>query len=368
MKKYLAILLLIAVSFGVLTIGINKPLNGHHDWNNRYFSAIARNYLHYGPVQLGFGQLIGTSSPESKAFYTHHPQLFPLILAVFIGILGNANWVIRLAPIVFSTGSVVVFYLILRKFFSGQAALIACLFLILTPMFLYFGKMADHEAFTLFFILLTLYFYLTNRFKLTLVALVLGQWTGWPAYYLAGFLFLWSRKPIFIILSLIDFALFLLNLQFLTGSIFGGGLGEVFFFRMGFVNNIPGVHEEYTNLQLVTQELRWLYRFIGPPQVLLALLALGISLKQRAKYLPVWLIFGAIAVTHVVLFRTGAWRHDYWLYYFLPFFSFGIAAGVGLLEKKWPWIYAIYGVALILLIYQTQPFFWALQTMIDPNL
>ncbi len=367
MKKYLPILLLVLVSFGVLTIGLNKPLNGHHDWNDRYFSAIALNYLHYGPLQLGFGQLIGDSLPIAGNFYTHHPQLFPLILSAAILILGNHNWVIRLTPIIFSVSTVAIFYLLLKKYFSWQAAFLACLFMIATPMFLYFGKMADHEAFTLFFIILTIYFYLNNNFKLTLLALFLGQWTGWPAYYLAGFLFLWSRKPVFLILSLVNFSLFLLNIQFLTGSIFGGGLSEVFFFRMGFIN-LPSVHEEYTNWQLLSQELHWLYRFIGPPQVILALLAFIYSLKNRPKFLAVWMIFGAVAVTHVVLFRTGAWRHDYWLYYFLPFFSFGIAAGISVLEKKGSVIYTVYIAALVLMLYMTQPFFWALQNMIDTSL
>lgn len=368
MKKYLPILLLVAVSLSVLLIGINKPFSGHHDWNNLYFSTIARNYIHYGPIQLGLGQLIGNNLPTSHEFYTHHPQLFPLILAVFIGVLGTGVWVIRLAPIIFSCGSVAVFYLVLRKFFSWQASLLAVLFLIFTPMFLYFGKMADHEAFTLFFIILTIYFYLNNNFKLTLLALFLGQWTGWPAYYLAGFLFLWSKKPAFLLLSIINFTLFLLNINYLTGSIFGGGLSDVFLFRMGFINNLPGVHEEYTNLQLLTQELRLIYHFFGPPQVILGLMAFIVSLKYRAKYLLPWLVFLGIAVAHVVLFRTGAWRHDYWLYYFLPFFSFGIAASISLLEKKGPVIYTVYIAALALMLYLTQPFFWALQNMIDTSL
>lgn len=370
MKNYLSILLLITISLGVLTIGLNKPLNGHHDWNNRYFSAIARNYVHYGPLKLSFGQLIGDSSPESRNYYTHHPQLFPLILAIFVGVLGYYNWVIRLVPVLFSVGTVVIFYLLLRKFYSLQASVISSLFMIATPMFMYFGKMANHEVFTLFFILLTVFYYLGGKFRLSLLTIFLGQWIGWPAYYLAGILFLISKKKAYLVLSLFNFILFILNVYFLTGSMTGGGLGEVLFFRMGFTN-LPFVHEEYTNWQLFIQELRWIYRFFMPIQVLLILPALLFIKKSKANL--VWVVFGLVAILHVVLFRTGAWRHDYWLYYFLPFISWGIAAGIDLGEKiysgKYKYgIYAVYLLLLLVGIWQSQPFFWALQNMVDNSI
>lgn len=145
---------------------------------------------------------------------------------------------------------------------------------------------------------------------------------------------------------------------------------------MGFTQ-LPDVHEEYTNLQLLKQESQWIYHFFSPSQAILVLFSLTSSVYfwatkkiQLSKFYFVWVLFGFIAVTHVILFRTGAWRHDYWLYYFLPFFSWGIAMGISLLEKiinnrGQVIIYIIYVLALILAIYQTQPFFWALQNLVE---
>lgn len=236
MRNCLVLILITVFSFLVLTVGINKPFNGHHDWNNRFFGQIANSYLNSGIFQLGFGQLINQSIPQSHNFYTHHPPLFPLILSVFIGVFGNFPWVVRLAPISFSVGTAVILYLLLRRFFNPVAAIFAIAFYLATPMYLYFGKMANHEVFTLFFIVLTLYGFLRWRESgkprdliFTLASLFLGQWTGWPAYYLAGFLFLWSKNTSFLILSLINFASYLLRVYSLTGSVVGGGLREVFF-------------------------------------------------------------------------------------------------------------------------------------------
>lgn len=376
-----AILLIGLVALGLLTIGINKPFNGHHDDNNAYFSQVGENYLKYGVLQLKFGQLIGSSTREKPEYYTHHPQLLPISLAGAIAVFGDNFWTVRLVPILFSVATVVIFYLLLRRFFNPVSGLLSVAFLMVTPMFLYFGKMADHEAPTLFFVVLSLYFYTLWReskkhrhFVFLLLSLFLGQWFGWPAYYLAGILFLLTRRFEILLLSLFDFGVFLLDVYLLTGSLIGGGLGEILIFRTGF-GQLSWAKENYTNSQLAAQEASWLYHFLTPPQFIAAIGAFGVWLfswiktrKIEAKD-GIWLIFLAVAALHVLLFRTGAWRHDYWLYYFLPFFAWGIASGIGLLAKihhgkyQFP-AYFFFLLLLIGAIISGQPFFRALQDMV----
>ncbi len=382
MKKLTLIicLLLALLTFGVLSIGINKPFTGHHDDNDSYFAQVGRNYLHYGIFPLHFGQLIGNSTPESKNFYTHHPPLLSLSLAASLAVFGDTYYAVRLVPIFFSVATVIMFFLLLRRFFDPVTSLLSVVFFIITPMFMFFGKMADHEVPTLFFIILAVYLYSRwqqtkkrKNFNFLLLVIFIGQWFGWPAYYLAGLLFLLTRRWEILILSLADFALFLGGVYWQTGSLVGGGLDQIFVFRTGF-GQLPWVTESYTNIQLATQEVQWLYHFFTPPQVIAGTIALIVSIYLWVKGRKItsqnllWLIFLAIAVIHVILFRTGAWRHDYWLYYFLPFFAWGIASGISLATKYFPRqrskIVLGYLILLVVALIQSQPFFWALQNIV----
>ena len=368
------------LALGLLAAGIDKPFTGHHDDNNSYYAQVAQNYIRYGIVPLRFGQLIGRSTPQSRNFYTHHPPLLSISLAAGLVLFGDNFTAVRLVPVLFSAATVLVFYLFLRRFFDVTAAVLAIGFLLITPMFMYFGKMADHEAPTLFFIILSLYLYSrlpgsgrSGRFRWLLLSLFFGQWFGWPAYYLAGLLFLLTRRWEILALSVFNFILFLAAVYWQTGSLAGGGLGEILLFRTG-AGRLPGITESYTNIQLATQELRWLYHFFTPPQFLISAVAFGASaylwFKNRRMSIAnkIWLVFFAVAVIHVVLFRTGAWRHDYWLYYFLPFFAWGIASAVELSRRHFPRArnyIALAGLCLFATaIFQSQPFFWALQNMV----
>ncbi len=367
---------LLVFSTVLLTIDITKPLNGHHDYNNRYLSEVVTNYLKFGPLPLRFGQFIGQISfpPDFTSAYTHHPIGVPLLLVPFIALGGPTPLAIRLLPTLFSLLTVCLFYLVLRRFFSTRASVLALIFWITTPMFLYFGKMTDHEVPTLFFIILTLQAYLRKNSRLLFLSLALGQWMGWPAYYLAGLLFLVTFDWRLVLLSLTNFSIFLLHTFWLTGSVVGGGLLEIFLFRAG-LGQLDWVVENYTWVQWLTQELRWLYRFFTPPQfivVVLTVIYTALSVTTRKLTLSkanlIWLTFAGIATIHIFLFRTGAWRHDYWLYYFLPFFSFGIATAISHLEKKFPRqttvITLLFLVFVLLGVYISEPFFWALQTMV----
>lgn len=380
--QIVAVTLFCLLAVILLSIGINKPFNCHHDDNNWYYGQVADNYIHYGILNLKFGQLIPGQIPNSREFYTHHPPLLSIYLAGTIELLGDHYWTIRLVPIVFSIVTLIMFYLLLRQFYPTISALFSLAFWLVTPMFLFFGKMADHEAPTLFFIIFCLFFYVRWKkggkrinFSLILIGLFLGQWTGWPTYYLAGSLFLLTWRWEILVLSLINFLLFLFHIYLLTGSVIGGGLAEILLFRMGLINRLSWVEENYTTRQLVSQEVSWLYHFFTPPQFVISLLALVTStyrwLRKRKidQQSVIWLIFLFVASAHVILFRTGAWRHDYWLYYFLPFFSWGVSQSLTILLKavslpKSVFIYAVYLVLLFLAIYQSQPFFWALQNMV----
>lgn len=360
MLEKLSLLAVLLLATLALTIGIHKPFNGHHDVNNQVYRQAALNYLTKDISEHKFGQLI------NGTFYTHHPPLLPLTLAISLAIFGDHTWSIRLVPIVFSISTLYVFYLLLRKFFSAKTSLIALLFWIITPMFLYFGKMADHEVITLFFVVSAIYTFVAKKIKLVLLSVFLAEWSGWPGYYLAGILALFMRSWTLIFLSIFNFSLFIFHLSILTGSPIGGGLVDIFLFRTGAKGSIGEVTEIYTLSDFIKQELSWTYHFFTPPQFLLTLLAATLTIFKRHFGLKekVWFIFFFVAMIHVVLFRTGAHRHDYWLYYFLPFFSFGMAKCESFFPGK-KLTLVIFITLLLFAFWKSQPFFWALQTRID---
>lgn len=381
------LLAIFLVTFLVLGVGIDKPFNGHHDYNNRSYQRIANNYLEKGLWELRLGQL---DQPKGypiveQNFYTHHPPFLTLSLAGFIALLGDSERTVRLLPIVSSALSVFIFLLLLKRHFSWKVTLIASAFWFVTPMFRYFGKMADHEAITLLFIVASVYcFDLWQRSKnkrayyFLLAFIFLGQWSGWPAYFLAGVLFLLTRSFGILLLTILDVVLFFLWVQGVTGSVAGGGLINIFLFRIG-VASLQSVQQEYTLSQFVIQEVRWLYHFFTPVQFITALLAAVITgalfikgkvTKQNKSRLTIWLIFTLVAVLHVVVFRNGAFRHDYWLYYFLPVFSWGVAEALTMLYskfKKYSLAITLLGVTLLIVsFWQKDEFFWALQNRIQP--
>lgn len=367
-ETWIVVFLLLISSF-LLSIGINKPFIGHHDYNNRFFSQAAKYYLTLPISGHKFGQVIGRGEDGNIKYYTHHPILLPLALAGSMTVFGDQPWAVRLVPIIFSAATVVFFYRLLQLFFDTTLSLISTGFWMLTPMFLYFGKMANHEALTLFFIVFSLYHFIqwqqtgsTANYRWSLLGLFVGQWAGWPAYYLAGVLFLFSKRWVYVFLCVANFLLFILHVTILTGSPIGGGLGDIFLFRAGLIN-LSWAREEYSWVQFIRQELSWLYHFFNPIQVWLA--GLGVffgAYKSRA-----WFCFFFVALIHVLLFRTGAWRHDYWLYYFLPVLVFGVAMGLWQLLKLFPrrkrFIYLSYFLFLVFSTFQGQPFFWALQSL-----
>lgn len=374
LKDSLCLFVLIVFTTILLTIGFARPSVGHHDANNRMYALAGLNYLDKGVIALSFGQLMQpVGNPIVREnFYTHHPPILSLLLAVSMGLFGYTSWAIRLVPILFSLGTIVVFFLLLRKFFSLPITLLGCFLWIGTPMFLLFGKMADHEALTLLFIVVASYAFVTKRSRLMLVSLFIGQWTGWPAYYAAAILFVFTRKFSLILLSLGNFALFLVHLIILTGSPIGGGLVEIILFRMGLKEQLGQVIERYTMMDFIKQEVSWTIHFFNPAQIWLALLGGAFALWKRYFGVreKVVIVFFFVAFVHVILFRTGAHRHDYWLYYFLPFYSFAAALGLhhlhALTPKKYRFIFYLVAVGLVLVAaWQGEPFFWALQNRVE---
>lgn len=306
------ILIILIAAGGLLAYNIDKPFWGHHDWNGVYWGNVARNYVRYGlSTKLGMVTSVGEVTPKEFGYNFHFSPLYPLTLAVFYKVLGVGEVSARTLAVIFSLGTLGVFYLLVARFFSKSVAISALLFWIVTPMFIYFGKMPVHDVMVLFFAMATVYLFLLNRTKLMFLFLALGLLTGWPAYALVPTLtFFWrSRAVIFLwLVAVMVFASLLIHDYLVTGSFFGGGLAEIFLLRIQPVSLLP-----YVSLLL-----RWLMTYYS---LLLPLAALGF-IVNRSRILLVLLIFASL---YPIFFRDSAFRHDYLLIYFLPFLTLASA-------------------------------------------
>lgn len=195
-----------------------------------------------------------------------------------------------------------------------------------------------HEIPVLFFFAFTLWRYSLwkdkqsrkNYFYLVL-GVILGALSGWPGYYIAPIInvyhYLSTRKinPQIIFLlfwPLVTFALHLYHNYVLTGQLLGGGLGTSFWFRS----------TKTETLRYLQQELSYIFLYFTKPLVLLA--AVGIAVTRERKQLYLLLALLVFGLLHPLLFQEAAFRHDYLIYYLLPFVALSAALFVNWLWQK----------------------------------
>lgn len=319
-KKWpLAIILLTAGL--ILSYNFNKPFWGHHDWNGVYWGQVAKNFAHYGLFATKFGMFLnsGPLNFTEINYNFHFTPFFTLLWAIFFKIFGVANWVSRLFAVSFSLGAIVIFYKIVEKFLNQKIAIISSLFWIATPMFIYYGKMPVHEIPLMFFILGTIYFYLTNRFLLTSIFSVMAMLTTWPGFFLVPAITIYAlltktfkkRYLILWIIAPLLFGLHLFHNYLVTGDFFGGGLRETFLTRISRVSIIPYI-------KLLTRWV-WTYYFLLTP---LSILGFLISKNK------ILILFFTFAVIYPIVFRDASFRHDYLLIYFWPFLALSSALAI----------------------------------------
>jgi hypothetical protein len=212
---------------------------------------------------------------------------------------------------------------------------LASAFMVLTPMFLFFGRMTNHEVVANGFILAAIYYYLcwietcgAKYYTLLLVSLILAMLAGWPGYYAAGLLAahgmfcvgnrlqgnVW-RIAVFPALAIIMFGILLGHVYLLEGREGLVSLWDRFLMRSG---------GGFRWSQFAVTLARYFDYGFTPLILILALLyALfearrglrPISGDSHARSL-LSVMFG-LALVHVVLFKQGASEHPYWIFYFL---------------------------------------------------
>jgi len=369
-KNYLLILILF---FGtiLLSINLNKPFIGHHDWNGAFYSNFARNFVRYGFRETKLGSVQGSDlkSPENFRYFTHYPPLLPILLSLSFKIFGISEASARLVPLLFSLGTISLIYFLSLKFFDLATAISASVFSAVVPIMIYFGKMPVQEVLVLPLVLLSIYFYFNfvknpnkvNFLKL-IATLFLSHLTNWPGYYVSPLFFIhfliFSKNEkkfwiaiVFPLFSVLMFLIYIAHLFWLTGNPFGGGLIDVFLFRL----NLTDRPIDYTTLRFVKQQISFISAYFTKPILLLTVITLIwtlIQIKNRRinKQVQLILMLGIFGITHNVVFRNMAYIHDYMIIYILPFLTLTAGYGFSIFTKSFRIFSPSINVGLVLIL------------------
>ncbi len=341
--EILAVSVVILIVVACLSYELTEPWNGWFDSAGAMHSRFARNFLTFGFLKTGFSPTWdqGSVLPDRFDHYLHHPPLVDYMVAASFRIFGMHEWSARAVPVLFSTIALLAFYTVVKKIYGRHAALLSMIFMAFTPMFLYYGRMVNHEVIFLAFYLLTLCFYIffikTGKPAYLAglsVSFLLAYMTAWPAFYLSAILLahylffqyrhLRDRRPvvIFVLMPVLFAALYAAWFYYIKGSF--EDIALAFLYRAR-----PSAAYSFTWRDYLSTQA---YNFTSLFTVSLSALVvfyLSSAVRKDRKRLASgegieWL-FLILASAHVLIFRQGVQEHAFWLFYFLPFFGVACA-------------------------------------------
>lgn len=354
LKDDLGLWLLLALDLAVRAYGMADPwFRGHRGFNGALSGIIARNYNRYGLWDTRLMPLwhSGPLSPEEMVKYAHlrHPSLRYLLTSAFTRLFGFNERAITLVPILFSVGSALALYLLVRRIWGRSTALLAVAFLVILPMDVYYGSASLYETIGMCFALFALYFYARwlqsspqSNVRLLIpvfLCLALAAWTDHPGHYMIGLIGLhvlafgppgrrrWLVAAALAALALACFGLWVGYTAVVSGS--------VRTFIRGVELRAGAYDARFTLGAYYALQYMRIREFFTPTLRLLAaawaVFALLDWRHRAARWRHSWvaLLLG-YGLLNLIVFRQGSWVHDFWLFFFSPFFA--VAAAVALSE------------------------------------
>jgi 4-amino-4-deoxy-L-arabinose transferase-like glycosyltransferase len=352
-RPYLIYLILLFATAALL-YHIDKPFIGHHDWNGAFWGSDARANADYFHRKFGIGINVETDFIHKGTFaYNSDYTPFMSLLFTFSTLLfGVHEWNLRIVTVCLSLMLVYFTYKIGKELISINVGLIAALFTVITPMFLYFGKLPDHEPLVTSLITTAVYFFLVQKkknFRHTLVFyffMTLALVESWSAYFWLPFLWLYKRLtkqkaiqlwPVFLV-SILIVSIHLIFLNHFIGvrglqNFLGSGISRL---------NIRSATTEIINFslkQFVVTEAH--FAVIYFTRILLGFAAIWwfIMILFRKNQLSRStasgiLLLGLPALSFLIVFNQLAYIHDYKLYLLLPMVTLSAAACVNVIINK----------------------------------
>lgn len=339
-KEYLILSIIIIFSFVLRLYKISSPLADWHSWRQADTSAVTRRYIKEGIDLLHprYDDLSsipsGKENPNGWRFVE-----FPVINATtailsksFSGLTLEV-WG-RLTSIIFSLGSVLMIFLLVKNLISSKVALLASAIFAVLPFNIFFHRTILPEVPMVFFSLAAIYYFYRwlernklSDFFLSLGAVAIGLllkpfilFLGLPMLYLTYKKWgvkIFSKKSLYIylLLSLLPFILWRL-----------------------WVSQFPEGIPSYTwllnstNIRFRPAFFRWIFaERIG--KLILGywgLIPFGIGLirtpnKKWGWFFHWWLV--AVAA-YLTIFASGNVTHDYYQIFIIPIIAIFVALGI----------------------------------------
>lgn len=155
----LVTLILLALLAASLLRDIHEPFWGLHDFNTADHAQFARAVRRLPPSFHKFlpTYAVGPQQPDEEHHSAHHPPLITWLVAASQTAFGDAEWTARLPPILCSLAAMILLMRLVREFHGDTTAMLVGAIYAVLPIGAYFGRMANHEAPTLFFSLLAMW-------------------------------------------------------------------------------------------------------------------------------------------------------------------------------------------------------------------
>ncbi len=344
---------LIIIAISLWFIGINEPFVGAYGANFNYFTLAAKNFIRFGYIKLHFFPTYysGADLSQNPDFYLHHPILYFTLVSIPFIFFGFHNWTALVTPIIFSLLTLFWFYKIGSLIWNKKIGYLSAFFASIFPMMTVFGKQTIFEPAVLS-LLLGVYYcfiaYLKYKHKkyiillaiLSLIATLI-DWGG--AYFVLPFILLYNFLPlsnqklkatiIYIISVVLGIALFLFSINF---------------YKKGFSDLVSAIAVRKTSAELFNLSYPWFrltaatiirilvyftpFSFTVFKKLKKSLINLKLHKSNFKDYtLIFFFVFGLI---NIILLPTASFGHIYFLFYAVPFFSFGMALFANGLPKK----------------------------------
>lgn len=381
-KKCLPLLVILALASAVRIYHIDEPwLGGNHAFLGAHYSVMARNYVRFGYLETSFAPIVnlGPTLPEQFQYSLVHPPLLPLAISFSFRIFGIHEWSATLVPVLFSLSTLLLLYLMSRRLWGENVALLAAFFLALIPIDAYYARVVITDVPALFFALLTLFFYLLwleqqkeLHYFAIFISYFLGLSSDWPAYYIGPLivahylLFEYKRirnKSLALLLPLEATLTLILQLAYiahLSGSI-------EWFIENALWRANPGGEWSFTATEWLTKLFLRIQLLFTPILPVFAL-AWGVSFvrdikrswlaQQSTSQQSLVLLLLIYGFSHALIFRQDSWIHEFLIFYLGPFFSISAALGAQFIGNRLLRSYhrRIWGTILVVVLFALMAF------------
>ena len=357
MKRAVVLGILLAAYATLASVRLTSPFHRHHEGICATHALHARNHLVHGLGVTGLGHLelggedLSVYPGWRDEFYPNRPVVSILGPALFIAVLGDAEWVFRLNLILVGGATLLVFAALARRLLDPPWDLVAAGLFALLPIFTYFSHIATHLAYGVLFSLLAWYANLRwddgRRFRVLLfVALVLACQSDWPGYFAAFSIavhrFRGLRSPLSWAVLGVALACFAVHLLHLLWLVPDGRLIKRFL--LGGADR--SLLESPPLLAYLAEEAREIALYFGVAPLVLAVVGWARFVRTRHA---VPLLLALLALEEVVFTYLAFW-HDFLTYPLLAAVALAAAEGAAALWSRpaaRPLVVALLGAAAV---------------------